>query len=748
MQKRAAQKPKKNDCCSGLNFQRFKNGSRRIFFQSVRRKPYKINKMIIENLSIYDNQNHSPMARNYDFDSVEWSESDLEIESPDFDIILSDKEDSLFDKASLISSEFGNAFFYAMRGIAVFPHTGNHTIEDATSNVEKVAQMWIDNPKAKVAIATGNRFGIVAFRKDERFWRMVRNSRSLDESGNRRELPHAWNDTWRLIKKSPLWRECENYCIELDEKLFATLNSKNRDDFYSLMEESEEKFAELGQDSEFLFFFTESYYDHEKRALSRLKSLDGFYGDGTFIVDDSQYWSYSKNWLLQNENVPPKLLPQELYDALVNNSNNKFNSQEPSSKSETPRQFPQIEDKAFYGVAGELVRLIEPHSEADPVALLAQLLAGFGSLIGRNAHLLVEADQHFTNINLVLVGESSKARKGTSWGQIKTKLTTIEPNWAERLMSGLSSGEGMIWQVRDPIEKRVKKIDKKTGEVSYEVEVIDPGVDDKRLLIFEGEFASVLNVAQREGNILSALIRNAWDTGNLSTLVKNSPNKATNAHISIIGHITRDELLRKLNATEQANGFANRFLWLCVKRSKLLPLGGKLQSVDFNSVVAKLRKAADNPRNTSEIKLNDEAIKLWCDVYPKLSEGKTGMLGAITSRGEAQTLRLALIYALLDSSAVIAREHLEAALAFWKYAEDSAQFIFGDALGDPVADTLMQALQEAADLGMTRTQIRDLFNRPQYARGATCFEYFGQARSCANRESRNSRTPNRPVFCC
>lgn len=384
---------------------------------------------------------------------------------------------------------------------------------------------------------------------------------------------------------------------------------------------------------------------------------------------------------------------------------------ETKSKTATSRQFPQIDDKAFYGTAGELVRLIEPHSEADPIALLAQLLVGFGSLIGRNAHLLVEADKHFTNINVVLVGESSKARKGTSWGQIRTRLTTIEPNWEERVMSGLSSGEGLIWQVRDPIEKRVRKVDKKTGEVSYEDEIVDVGVDDKRLLIFEGEFASVLNVAQRDGNILSALIRNAWDTGNLSTLVKNSPNKATDAHVSIIGHITRDELLRKLDATEQANGFANRFMWLSVKRSKLLPLGGKLQTVDFASVIVRLTRAANNAYNAGEMKLNDKAIKLWCDVYPKLSEGRAGMLGAITSRGEAQTLRLALIYALLDESTAISSEHLEAALAFWKYAEDSAQFIFGDALGDPIADELMRSLRSAGEMGMTRTEIRDLFNR-------------------------------------
>ena len=70
----------------------------------------------------------------------------------------------------------------------------------------------------------------------------------------------------------------------------------------------------------------------------------------------------------------------------------------------------------------------------------------------------------------------------------------------------------------------------------------------------------------REGNTLSAIIRQAWDSGNLHPLTKNSPIRATDAHISIIGHITREELLRYLTETEQANGFANRFIWLMVYR--------------------------------------------------------------------------------------------------------------------------------------------------------------------------------------
>ncbi len=97
-------------------------------------------------------------------------------------------------------------------------------------------------------------------------------------------------------------------------------------------------------------------------------------------------------------------------------------------------------------------------------------------------------------------------------------------------------------------------------------------------------------------------------------------------------------------------------------------------------------------------------------LYERLSDGKPGLLGAMIARAEAQVMRVACIYALLDQSAVVQAEHLLAAFAFWDYAETSARYIFGDALGDPVADPVLRALRQSPD-GLTRTQIRDVLGR-------------------------------------
>jgi len=372
-------------------------------------------------------------------------------------------------------------------------------------------------------------------------------------------------------------------------------------------------------------------------------------------------------------------------------------------------EWPTPDPLMFHGLAGEIVRRIEPHTEADPVALLVQILAAFGSAIGRTAHFKVEADQHFGNLFVVMVGRSSKARKGTSWGRIKALFAHAEPQWESScIQTGLSSGEGLIWHVRDAVEKPVKN--KTTGET--ELEIVDPGIEDKRLLILESEYASVLRVAARDGNTLSAILRDAWDRGRLQTMTKNNAAKATGAHISLIGHVTEEELRRELSSTESGNGFANRFLWVCTRRSKELPEGGDLQEAALMPLARRLSAAIEAGRRADLLVRDEAARTVWREVYHDLSEGGPGLSGAVTSRGEAQTMRLALLYALLDKSPCIRREHLMAALALWEYGAASALYVFGDSMGDPVADDILRALGSAPD-GLSRNDIRELFQRHQ-----------------------------------
>ena len=116
--------------------------------------------------------------------------------------------------------------------------------------------------------------------------------------------------------------------------------------------------------------------------------------------------------------------------------------------------------------------------------------------------------------------------------------------------------------------------------------------EDRRRLVLEQEFAQVLKVLSREGNTLSPIVRQAWDGDALQTMVRNNPLRASAAHVGIVGHITKDELLRYLTATELANGFQNRFLLIAVDRSKLLPFGSALDAGQLAEVRDAVRLGA------------------------------------------------------------------------------------------------------------------------------------------------------------
>ena len=117
-----------------------------------------------------------------------------------------------------------------------------------------------------------------------------------------------------------------------------------------------------------------------------------------------------------------------------------------------PPAWPEPLDKAaFHGLVGEFARIVEPQTEADPAALVAQLIVGFGSVVGRTAYVPIEADRHFANEFMCLVGESARARKGTSFGRVKHLFKSVDEGFTARIANGLSSGEGLIHAVRDPV---------------------------------------------------------------------------------------------------------------------------------------------------------------------------------------------------------------------------------------------------------------------------------------------------------
>ena len=106
--------------------------------------------------------------------------------------------------------------------------------------------------------------------------------------------------------------------------------------------------------------------------------------------------------------------------------------------------------------------------------------------------------------------------------------------------------------------------------------------------------------------------------------------------------------------------------------------------------------------------MNQSAKQHWAAEYRELSLEHSGIAGNLINRAEAQTMRLAMIYALLDWQSVIQERHLQAALAMWRYAQASALYIFGDKSADPLEARIFEALKQGP---LTATELSAVFCR-------------------------------------
>jgi hypothetical protein len=360
------------------------------------------------------------------------------------------------------------------------------------------------------------------------------------------------------------------------------------------------------------------------------------------------------------------------------------------SSSSTAPEPPALAETALYGLAGLVVRSLAAHTEADPAAILLQFLAAFGNILGPALHCTVGATRHGLNLFVVLVGESSKARKGTSWRQIASLFTEVDPLWvARRTTTARPTPYAIINPLRDQ----------------------DPPTD-RRLLLLAEEFASVLHMLGQRTGQLSPLLRCAWDGGDLSASNGTQLLHATNAHLSIVAHITESELAQHLTRIESHNGFANRCLWTSVRRGQSLPEGGSLPPDRLSALAHELRRTLNWAQTPTEIlfRRTEAARELWTDRYPGLSQGRQDAYGAATSRAEAQVLRLSALYAALDCSGQVEASHLHAALAVWDYCQASARLFFSGDPIDPIARRISEAISDSAPGGLSKWQISGVFH--------------------------------------
>lgn len=362
--------------------------------------------------------------------------------------------------------------------------------------------------------------------------------------------------------------------------------------------------------------------------------------------------------------------------------------------------------KAFNGPLGGLINEIKDRTEASESSVLCHCLAMYGHVVGRNACVKLGDIIQYPNLFFSLVGDSGYGSKGTS-RSIAQKIVeaTIPDETILRIVSGIGSGQAIIEMVRDPRMKTVK------GK-----EELDLGITDKRLQIIEEEFGTILSNQERSGDKTSHILRQAWEGSKLQSATLSNPFTATDAHISLIGHVTAEELRKySKGRTSTVDGFYNRFLWIWTNSSKTIPIPQAISSELFQTMLQLPDSDLFNHSNNNgsvAFELSEDSIEWWKQkaAILKNPDSPTAFL---TARTRPQVLRLALIYAILDCETEIKLPHLESALSLVEYSNSVVNYLFANGFSENALKVLKRFQTKRT---LTRTEIsHGVFQKNQKA---------------------------------
>ena len=373
---------------------------------------------------------------------------------------------------------------------------------------------------------------------------------------------------------------------------------------------------------------------------------------------------------------------------------------------------PEPTPEMFFGIAGEVGQAAAHGTEVNQVAAQLFYMTMLSAAVGRDVYLSVGNTFHHCRIFAAHVGRTGKGRKGDAQGAGKRIRQDIPDHFSELghfHSGGLSSREGLAGAIQDNNSEG------------------DGGTDDKRLFVIESEFVNVLSQSRREGNTLSAALRDAWDGSDIKPLVKHSPTHCTAPHLAIWANITPRELQRMMTESDVSNGFLNRFLFVWAERTGLIAIPRRMDDVlvrEFADrtvdIVKFARGAYPASKNTRRMTLSRDAEVVYERHYRDLCESDAPELVAtLLERAAPYALRMAMLFALTDRSLVIEVRHLTAALSWVAYCSESVEYIFNRAeavteheqiRGD--SEKLVEYLTDRNDKTATRTQISvDCFQR-------------------------------------
>ena len=241
-----------------------------------------------------------------------------------------------------------------------------------------------------------------------------------------------------------------------------------------------------------------------------------------------------------------------------------------------------------------------------------------------------------------------------------------------------------------------------------------PGSEDKRVLYVEEELGALFNKMLTQESV-EKMITKAWDSGVLETTTKKESMRCTRPHVSIIGHVTPDELLQRLDKRLIDNGFSNRWLYVLIKKTAVVvrpPAPHQIRgAAEARAVIlANLERAKSQIHGP--VDLSPAATELFGETHAAMTDHRLdGAIGKQSARWAAQIYKLAVVYAAIEGMAVIGVDHIAAARAAWAYCHRSATAFFAGMTGNQHADQLLQMWREIDFADLTLTDIDEMFSK-------------------------------------
>ncbi|WP_125262036.1 hypothetical protein [Streptomyces alboflavus] len=348
-------------------------------------------------------------------------------------------------------------------------------------------------------------------------------------------------------------------------------------------------------------------------------------------------------------------------------------------------------DDMAYGAMGQAVRRAMPHTEADPVGVLASLLALWSAAV--QGHIRQPGSGRPAVVWSVLVGPSNLGRKGyaadTAWAALGPSLSSF---LGTRRRESFKSGAAIV--------QSLAELEEDTAQAE--------GGPDGRALFYTEEMSDTLKAAGKDSDYGSILIR-AWDGKAISNTVKGKDGsivtRVPEPLLGLYAHVQPLVFRHYVKPQHAASGLYNRMLFVCVRASQTIPEatdgGSPLDELKPGKRLGKAyRWATDEPRFMRWTQSAVDRLNALRLDYQAELENTPPEVGVFIERAYEQTKRVATILSAASMEERITGRCVDAAAAFVAYADRSIRAVLAEAPQTgrtvrPLADAMREALRRA-----------------------------------------------------